>query len=423
MKKILYILVGIVLFVLALVAIYGVLNGALYLRDSAEYDYLASNLYHHGVHYCGDVADTKDVRLYTKRTLGYPLFFIFQFMHEDALIIAQCCLGVFLFLSGLYLLYLNSTSRIGVVLYTLFYMLLIVMVLHVSFVMADLLLGAVVMSTYLWLIGGGASKHTYLSVLWLFAVLVKPIVLVSLFAVPVILVFGVVRSKYKMWVYALPLIAVLAVCWLNFRHTGVLHYSSITTINVANYNAMLCLSRVHGQEKADSITSALYRGSIEDEEAFQTYTTKLNDHGKKVLTKHWKDYLFVSIFGGIKMVVDPGRFDLYSYFQKSDPEISLTQLLYAGNLKEITKQVGTNVWLLSFLILGAAAGVFRSAGLVLSLFYKPKKAYVLGLLFVLYFVLLTGPLGAARFLLPVGALFCALAAQAWSALFQKSSKR
>jgi hypothetical protein len=127
--------------------------------------------------------------------------------------------------------------------------------------------------------------------------------------------------------------------------------------------------------------------------------------------------------GAIKMVLDPGRFELYTFFNQPTSDISLTELIFARNWSKLENSLKATPMLLYVFLFFLAIQVLKLLGLVFSASRLVKNGFVL--LMALYFVGITGPVGAARFFVPVSVLALVFSALGWERalhFFKKRSK-
>jgi hypothetical protein len=145
--------------------------------------------------------------------------------------------------------------------------------------------------------------------------------------------------------------------------------------------------------------------------------------GIKAILENLTAYTQVHILGCIKTIVDPGRFEIYTFFNETTNETSLTEMLFGRNWKGIKKSLSANYLLVFVLLLGTLFSLLKLLGFLFCL--RSCKEMKFLLLTIAYFVIITGPVGAARFFLPVSILFIVCSAIGWSAVlqfFQKGSK-
>ena len=196
----------------------------------------------------------------------------------------------------------------------------------------------------------------------------------------------------------------------NAQRTGYFHFSSIAEINLLHYNAAGVVRQTQGP-KAEELWVAGVLREANAQPDFATRQHLIQARAGEVLWAHPVVYTRQHLQGMVAMFLDPGRFDVNQFLGLKSPAGGLAQVR-AGNF---VQAVGRMPWgLLGLLGVVLLANVAR---LVLAIrgFWRlgssrPMLRYgrwiAAGLL--LYVALLTGPLGAARFLEPVWPLLFAL---------------
>jgi hypothetical protein len=157
---------------------------------------------------------------------------------------------------------------------------------------------------------------------------------------------------------------------------------------------------------------------------FKEYVKTANERSYSIITDNKVGYVKLHLLGILKSLIDPGRFELYTYWGQDTRNLSLTEHLYAGNYQEVVralKQGGVLFYLfLSLLLLSLIK--FASAILSLSKVKSPRIWFLTFI--VLYFIGLAGPIGSFRFLLPALIPYLILASLGMNQglkLFQKRS--
>jgi hypothetical protein len=397
------------------------------LNDTIEYQYAADNLLNNNILYGGNSNQPVDYRLYSKRTLGYPIFLLFQQQNEHLILVSTVLLYVLIFFLGLHILNLFIRKKAAFLSYTLLFLLHIAFTVHTTFQMADLLMTAAVTSIVLVYYSPNTTTYQkvfYISLLWGLGLFLKPVFLPSLLLIPVILIYlKGVTAKWHCWLLV-PLAVWTTGCTVNYSSFSVFEYSSISTINLGQYNAKLMVANVDGVDAASDFTHSEAFSVPRTLPQYINYKKDVRKEAISAIRSNPLAYAKVHLAGMIKMVIDPGRFEIYTFFGMNDHKVSLTELLYSGDWDRIGGVMSKNkVVLFAFLALLFVSMV----KLVLVCFsLSLMKQTLFMLLLITYFVIITGPVGAARFMLPVSILYLVLAAigtQHILAFFQKRSKR
>lgn len=411
-------LVVLLLSIVGFAAIYSTTSNITF-RDSSEYVFASENLKNKNCLYAGDLSKPMDFRLFSKRPVVYPLVLAFNPL---TMRLVQFLLFVLLIFGVLSLLRRNSFSNKKLSTFLWFLIFTPLMLLHPGFIMADFVFSCCLFFFFYALIYTGLNSWD--SILWwIVAVLIKPAlfptVIIWLFAIA----FQIVKSRKLHVKLFLPLLVVVAVFIRNYQTAGVKEYSSISTINLVHYNAKLAVAKVYGLDSANNFVNGALFSIPETARAYQSYSKNLKDLGQQTIVNNKLGYIIVHTLGAIKMVLDPGRFELYAFVGLSDEE-SLTELIFSGKwsalYNKLLSRPTTFAFYLALFLVSLIKLVLVSALLFSKPFWK-EPLIVLSLLFVAYCLGITGPVGAGRFFLPVVMMYNLLAVEGLYR-FQKGSK-
>ena len=206
-------------------------------------------------------------------------------------------------------------------------------------------------------------------------------------------------------VAALPLVVALLYQGWNYQRTGLFHFSSIATINLLHYNTEGVLRRTEGAIVADQFIDMV---EAEAHRQYATFAQQQQHVRARSLAALWKypvTYARIHVTGMVNCFLDPGRFDLVHFFKLPGQQgRGLLGQYTAYGYKGIVRYVWRlPLGLLSALLLVAIGNVVRLLAFGFFLFQKQYPLFVrlsiAGIL--LYVAFLTGPLGAARFAVPV----------------------
>ncbi|MBF9237125.1 hypothetical protein I2I05_06915 [Hymenobacter sp. BT683] len=222
------------------------------------------------------------------------------------------------------------------------------------------------------------------------------------------------RKKWKLALLGVVplLVAGLYMQW-NEQRTGYFHFSSIAEINLLHYNA----AGVVRQQAGPAAEDAWVKQVLQKANAQPTFALRqqlIRTEATAVLWAHPLVYARQQALGMAAFFLDPGRFDI-SQFVGLKPPIGgglLAQARSGGLLQALANLPWGLLVLLAVVLL---ANVARLALAVRGLLLVRKGGRLMragswlavGLL--LYVATVTGPLGAARFLLPVWPLLLGLA--------------
>lgn len=406
------------------VFVFRTLTPKLEINDSVEYINLANNLEGEGLYYSGSQSTNLDYRLFSKRTLGYPFFLQLQWLNKSVVSALQALLVLFVYFLGLILLRQLSDSNPPVSIYTAAFSTLLAIFCHAGFILSDLLLTAIVtLAVLVFYSKSIKEKNWSLSILWTIGLLIKPVLLPTLILIPLVLIFKFIKNEFSALWFVLPMLAVASVSYINRFNTGQFEYSSISTINLAQYNAKLTIAKTYGFDSAQQFSKSIFYKLPENKEEYAQYKTEATQLGKSAILANFRDYLYVHTLGSVKMILDPGRFELFTLAGVSTSQLSLTEMIFSGNTKEVVTSMKEQPELISVFVVFLILRILLLFGLFASV-TEFKKHWMLWLVLI-YFLAISGPVGAARFFLPVSIVFVLLSALGWSkilAFFKKSPK-
>jgi hypothetical protein len=380
-------------------------------KDSKEYVNASQSLIQNNSLYCGETSDEvdyKDVRLESKRSLFYPLFLLANYGNRHIVLVLQLLFVIVSFLIGIGYVKKKYDRRRVYALFSAFFFLALSVSLYPHTFMADIMLMVLVGIV----LAAFSHKEYYVAgIMWSVAILVKPVMVPSaLIALVLFVVFLMKRKDLVVKAYVtflLPMLAVILISSYNMAKTGVFQYSSISTINLAHYNAKLAIASKYG---ADSASKFINHGHPvpTDKVSYVSYNQQLKDLGTSAIMDNKIEYFKVHSVGMFKSIVDPGRYELYSFFGNENGDVSLTELLFAGNIAAVLDSLKQSPVLLILLLFLTLLGLIKALGFALSLGEIKKE--ILLILICVYFVGIAGPIGASRFLIPSLIPFTILAA-------------
>lgn len=393
-------------------------------RDSKEYFHLSKNLIHDNIHYSGSLSEEKDYRLYSKRTLGQPVYLALQFWSKSLIYCSQGLLLVLMFFLGLSMVRRLSDSKVVFSIFSIAFLFQTSALLSVGLLLSDLLLCAVVNLAY-WVYTSKKSPSNAMTFggLWALALLIKPVILPSLALIP--LVLYLCKKETNKWAYGviLPICIWAMVAFLSYQNTSQFEYSSISTINISQYNAKLTVSKSYGYDSAQVFSENLMDNIPANKNEYNDYKASSISLSKQVILENICSYASIHAIGMVKMILDPGRFELFTFFNVPTSEKSLTEFIYSGKLKMVKKVLQKQPILYIVFLFLFAVQILKLLGFVCS--FKKIRSQWIGFGIIAYFLIITGPVGAARFFIPASILFTVYVAVGWGELLnflQKSPK-
>ncbi len=249
----------------------------------------------------------------------------------------------------------------------------------------------------LWLYGIHRKKFQIMGGSSVLLVLLKPI---FIFLLPLNAILSIwlgenalSRAGLSSWVK--PLIAILFLLSWN-KSLGYKGISSVGTNNLYGYNRYMLLSAAEGSSYTDSVYRAegalLNKLSNRTEEKGIIMKTKF----RQSLMTYPLTYAYIHIKGMLRMFIDPGRYDAMVYL---DWPVTSGFLGVKSNHKE--DALPWYQWL--FIGIYTLLNVSKFLAIGVGFFtLRLKEMWVIGLaLFILSYSLLIGPVGTARYLVPL----------------------
>lgn len=384
--------------------------------DSDEYIFLAQNIAEHGVIYSGDyTSEPKDPSLYSRRTLGYPVFLILTkiiFKSDLLPLLLQCMLSIFNIFLGYKIAkqIISDTSKSY--LYLLFFLFFPSQFIYATLFMSEILFQTSILLCIFFLLkfeSEGLYKYFFIYQLFLaVAYLIKP---VALFLWLGYILYGVIYHNNRgvasrqiaMTLFHLMIIG--GFFMKNYQQTGIAEYSGIGRKLLINYNMPALLSFYENEDYAKNRIDSLQL-SI----AFQTYASQCANIDlfiRNEVSNHPLHFIALQSYGSVKFLLETGRWDLELWkngYQHLASTVSLKQQFASEGLAGLFQEL--KKWNSIFLIYYALVILATISLFILfikSLFNTSilRRHKFLLVATILYFALLTGPSASARFRVPI----------------------
>ncbi len=380
------------------------------LQDSKEYLYAAENLIHSHTLYAGDLSEKFNPNFLTKRPVLFPL--IIAFFKLISFGNPSLFWFLILLIQNIISLYcIKLVEKIilhfkGAFNYKIAFIFLLftpAQAIYANFIMSEIWLQLILVYILNCLIFNqeNLKKIGLLSGLCIAAIALKPVMIFLAFCLPLFTLF-LLKTKTKalhLVVSLLPVLFVFTVSKWNEKRTGYFQYSSISTINLLQYNTYTLLINKYGVTKADSIVDNIQY------EADKTNTYALKQHfiaheSSKIIKENIGNYLYLHLRGMVFCIMDPGRFDISQFFNLPHRQ----SLLYETSKKNNTRQLldsfvnPLGILLMLILIINIMK-VFVVLKFLISKSVQLNQKLLL-LFFPIYIVILTGPIGSSRFSMP-----------------------
>jgi hypothetical protein len=394
------------------------------LSDSDEYILASENLFHNGVLYCGDLETPFRTDYLSKRPPLYPLLLGLFSPIPFLLIVQHLLLALNLWLAWRIYQYLNP-GRKGLTFFALLALSFSIFI-YPNLVMTEVWLQSM-LTVAAWLLlqfweKGNHTTALLLSITIGLSVWLKPVTwpLACALSLGIPLLYFCrnrrFRFHFKPWLIGLVAPAfVLVLGGMNFQRTGFFHISSITSINLLQYNAYYTSMRVEGEAAAERWVDEV----VDEAKGFEAYAERQTFIRSEAMTRIGQypgTYIALHLKGIAHFFLDPGRFDLYHFFGWKSARGKNTGLLaqfssdgYRGVWTYLRQQGFLSLLLLGLSFLGKITTLI---GLCLASWKFRRRWKMLALLLVipLYLALVTGPLGASRFAVPVIPILVAVGA-------------
>ena len=421
------------------------------LPDSTEYLNASTNIYTRGTLYCGQLTEPIREELFTRRPPLYPLLLgvalltgstIPVLLLQSLFSLLSIYLIIIIFGTGIHTLG-NTSGRFFPTRKTFYYLLLLLLIFTpAQFIYSNRIMTEIPFQLILvlmtWTIyryfrvpEDGEQKAGAGIYVWLFYFLLslgmamKPVLFPFLIPAALYGVYSFIRTKKIVWILGL----LIPLCWVtgytihNKQRTGSYQYSSIQTANLVNYNLRYFVMAEEGTNRAAETVDALYdkcRSAAE----YADKNRCLSGGVKEMIMKEPFRYTWFHLKGSITYFLDPGRFDLVTFFSLSSPDSpGIMQAIHEDGLRGILRFLKSQGW--GWILVLGLIGLFKViklTGLVIYLLRGrnelPFKIFLA--LLIGYLALVTGPLGASRFLLPVELLLIGASLKGWMMLLYGS---
>jgi len=398
-------------------------QGDFRLPDSDDY-FTTAELLKSG-EYFSPTSDFAKGTLLTKRPFLYPLLILFPgFSNDLVIILLQTLVGFF----NIYLI-LRLFQKLGgksFRLLSIFILLTPSIFIYTHLIMTEVLVMMLLLLLALLLIAPLNAKKMLLIQLILTALIfLKPAFYLFSFANIILFGFYFIKTRTFSFSVLIPLLFTIGYMGFNKERTGYFHFSSMQNINLIDYNLYLFKAQKESTEVADAWKESIY---IEAEKlpAFKEGSAFLALEGKKVIKENLVPYTAFHVYGAVRGTIDPGRFDLMSLVEKYDPNSGFLNMLSTTGLKK----TATNFldykyfWIIIILIPLFVIALLKWA-LIFKLLWKKRKeinfrnSYII--LFIAYAILITGPVNASRYMMPLQGILIVIAVISWENFRAKKS--
>ncbi|MCK5135639.1 MAG: glycosyltransferase family 39 protein [Bacteroidales bacterium] len=402
------------------------------LTDSVDYLNASRNIFSQGVLYCGDLTEPVREEQYTRRPPLYPVFLGISILSGSD--IPLFLLQIMISLVSIFIVFRifsperpEQRNASGVI------ALILLLATPAQFIYSNRIMAEIPFQLLLVLSAWSVFKYSEKQenrFIWLFNLFLtlgmatKPVLYPFVILTVLISIYMLLRTRKRAFLLAvgLPVIWIIGYSVWNYNRTGSSQYSSIQTANLVNYNLRYFLMNQEGAKAATVEIDRLYT-FCGTSASYREKNNCLDQGVREVILDRPVKYALFHLKGSIRLFLDPGRFDLVKFFsiQESNTSGFLTELNqdgFAGAVRFLKQQ---GWWLVILLGLIAIFKLLKITGFLLYMFRKGDHLYprIFIVLLVGYLALVTGPLGASRFLLPVELLIIGGAVKGWAPLLKK----
>lgn len=399
------------------------MQGDFRLADSDDY-FATAELLKNG-DYFSTTTDFGKATLLTKRPFLYPLLILFPGFSNDLIVVLfQTLLGFF----NIYLI-LKLFKRLGgksFRLLTVFLLLTPSVFIYTHLIMTEALVMTLSLLMALQLTGSFDSKKLLnIQLLLIALVFLKPAFYLFSFVSLLFFLFYFVKTKTFRFSVFLPLLFTLAYMGFNKERTGYFHFSSMQNINLIDYNLYLFKAQKEGTEAANQWRDAIYL-QVEKLPTFEKQSEFLATEGKKNIQENFISYSVFHFYGSVRGSIDPGRFDLMTLVEKYDPNQGFLNMLSTAGLKKTISNFFEYkyFWIVLILIPIFITTLFKWGLIFRYLWERRKRIDFSGsylLIFISYAIMITGPVNASRYMMPLQGILIAYAVISWESFRTKKS--
>ena len=390
---------------------YGSFQPPVLLEDSKEYLAAARNLSSHGVLYAGDWEAAEHLDDYTKRPPVYPLLLIAAGAGQGDTFWLRL-LQSLLALAGIGLsAWFVSTQLKKSVPWLLWLLVLLASPgqwMYPQLVMTETLFQFLLLGLGIsWWISWKQQKR---SLWWLasfclvLALLTKPVMYLFVIAWVALGMFAAIRWKNARWLAAPLLSALLLLGYMQWNQvrTGLFHMSSIEHLSLLQYTTTHLLTSVEGPERAVAMTDSLLYASLATG-SYAEHVSMIKSGCYAWIGEHPGAYLSLHLRGMAVFFLDPGRFDIWSFFGWEPPASGWQATMNQSGWQGILSSMAALPWAgLLLLGLGLLGNVVKLTAWGLFLWqYRSQLIGFVSLVIVGYLAFVTGTSGASRFAVPL----------------------
>ena len=338
--------------------------------------------------------------LFTRRPFLYPLFLSFFVNFSPIFIVViQTVLGLFntfiLFkIIKQYQIQINNSLLI-------FFLLTPSIFIYSQLIMSEWLV-MLFLTILFWLLLQKWTKNNfaYIQIITVLLAFTKPIFYPFIYVNLIFFLVYMIKNKvFSFWLF-LPIICLQLYLNYNKNVTGYKHFSSIENANLIGYNLYYFKSSTQSKEKAELWLNAVFNDKKYVWKSFKEQNIYLKQIATNEIKKNFFQYSFYHFYTAIRGIVDPGRFDLMTFFEKETGRQGFLEVLNSNkSIWSIFKNKYFFIYI--FLLPIFLANCIKWFYFLRYLFFNKStfKVYYFIILFG-YYILVSGPVNCSRYMMP-----------------------
>ena len=370
------------------------------LSDSKEYLY-TSDLIYNGKYFFS-TSDLNLSELLTKRPFLYPLFLLLiNIFTIKIILLIQTLIGI---LSAYIILIILKKAQIQSSYWViLFFLLTPSIFIYTNLIMTEwLALFLFTILTFLLFQVFSKQRFIYIQIITVLLATLKPVFFPLIYFNLVFFSIYFFRKKIFSIFLFLPILFLISYLSFNQYRTGYFQYSSIENINLIEYNLYYFKSYKESQKDADIWKKSIY-DSTEKLLTFKEKNDFYKQEAKTTINQNLISYSWYHFFTSIRGMIDPGRFDLMTFFKKEDGKQGFLEVLNSNKSFQ-TILYSKYLWVYLVLIPIILFQIIKFLCFLYFIFQDVPKLNALQFyLFclALLYIFLTGPVNCSRLMMPL----------------------
>jgi hypothetical protein len=368
-------------------------NGNFYLVDSLEYLEAAKHFLNHG--FFTDLSP-----IVSKRLFVYPLFLLLSITFNPYVILLFQAVLLYFSFFIFYKIIEHHKVKLNFIA-TSFIIATPSLFIYSQLVMSEIIvLFLVTMLFYLFMVNFSWKKIKYIQIILVLLAFTKPVFYPFVFVNFFLMLYYFYKVKrFNFWIF-LPVTAVLLYINYNDYKFGNKHFSSMENKNLIHYNLYYFKSSSESKQVADNWISEIDRKveNLNDAQKNKIYKSI----AKEEISNHFLAYSWYQFLTGIRGVIDPGRFDLMTFYKKEDGKQGFLKILNGNKSWKILFS-NTSVLVIYFFLIPIFLFSLLKWFFFVKFFVSKKRDFsnYYILILIIYSVLVTGPVNCSRYMMPL----------------------